>query len=204
MSLTHSTAPILLLPLLVTLASAAEYRTGYLPPTAEQEAWADANMVKVTSVLPNRLALERVAAEQNNTRSIVAGAPAITPAEDGAEITGYKGAPTAAVPRFSNVAASVMAYPRAVDNSAEAWFPAIGDQNPLGSCAAFSTAYYTMTSQVARLRGWNVKTDNNPAHIFSPRFIYNLINGGGDYGTHYITAYQYMIAIGCATYADFP
>ena len=200
-----SLVPTLLTTLAALPAHAVENRTGYLPPTAEQQAWADANLIKVTRVKPNRLALQRVAEEQKNRRTIVAGKTTVPPvAEDGAEIIGYKGAvdPTPAG-RFS-LAAESMAYPKKVDNSSEAWFPVIGDQNPLGSCASFSTTYYTMTSQVARLRGWNVKSDNNPAHIFSPRFIYNLINNGVDTGSYHITAYQQMLATGSATYADFP
>jgi PA14 domain/Bacterial Ig domain/Papain family cysteine protease/Fibronectin type III domain len=186
-------------------AHAVEDRTGYLPPTAEQQAWADANMIKVTRVKPNRLALQRVAAEQGNLRAIVAG-NTIVPlaAEEGSEIIGYKGAVDPTPAGSFSLASGSMAYPKKVDNSAEAWFPVVGNQNPLGSCASFSTTYYAMTSQVARLRGWNVKSDNNPAHIFSPRFIYNLINNGVDTGSYHVTAYQQMMATGSATYADFP
>ena len=187
----------------VPLASAVELRTGYLPPTAAEQAWADANMIKVTTVIPNRLALQRVAAEQQKLPGFAAPITAV-PAEDGAEIFGVKGA-AAAVPTTKMLTAGAsMAYPRVVDNSAEAWFPVIGNQAGLGSCASFSTTYYTMTSQVARLRGWNVKTDNNPAHIFSPRFTYNMINNGVDSGSYHLTAFWLMTTTGCATYADFP
>ena len=204
MTVTPSIIPILLLPLLASFATAEEYKTGYVPPTAEQKASAEANIIKVTAVLPNRLALQRVAAEQQNGRSFIVAPSTVVPAEDGAEVSGFKGALHAAVTGASISTASLMAYPRAVDNSAESWFPPIGNQQGLGSCASYSTVYYSMTSQIARSRGWNVRTDNNPAHIFSPRFIYNLINGGGDNGSYHVPAYEYMIAIGCATYADFP
>jgi hypothetical protein len=204
MSVNHSIIPTLLLPLLLPFASAQEFKTGYVPPTAEQKAAADARMITVTKVLPNRLALQRVAAERQNTQSLVFAGNAIAPAEDGTEISGFTGASPAELAGTSNLTASVMAYPSEVDNSAEPWFPVVGDQNPLGSCAAFSTVYYTMTSQVARLRGWNVKTGNNPAQVFSPKFIFNLINYGGDNGSDLSTPYDYMIAFGCATYADFP
>jgi Papain family cysteine protease len=196
--------PLLILPLLAPLAGAQERTTGFLPPTAEQQAWMDENMVKVTNVLPNRLALQRVAAERQKSQKLSSTAKPVAPAEDGAEIVGFKGAAPAKAAKPSNLTASLMAYPRAVDNSAESWFPPIGSQGGLGSCAVFSSAYYTMTSQVARTRGWNVKSGNNPAQLFSPRFVYNMINGGGNNGTHYSTAYEYMIALGSATYADFP
>jgi hypothetical protein len=193
----------LLATIVVPHANAVEYATGYVPPTPEQQASTDATAIRVTRVLPNRLALQRVAAEQKNLRLSTRATP-VAPAEDGAEIIGYKGAVAPSANGQLKLEPVLMAYPRAVDNSAEPWFPPIGYQAGLNSCASFSTVYYTMTSQVARLRGWNVKTDNNPAHIFSPRFIYNLINGGGNNGTYHKTAYDYMIAIGCATYADFP
>ncbi len=202
MSIKRSLVTALMLACAVPLANAVEYRTGYLPPTAAEQAWADANKIRVTSVLPNRLALQRVAAEQQIRQGFAAPITAMA-AEDGAEIIGVKGAAAASATK-SLTDPVVMAYPRSVDNSAEAWFPVIGSQGGQGSCAAFSTTYYTMTSQVARLRGWNVKSDNNPAHIFSPRFIYNMINSGVDRGSHPGFAYRQMIQMGCATYADFP
>jgi C1A family cysteine protease len=183
---------------------AVEYKTGYRSPTAEEKALADANMVKVTRVLPNRLALQRVAAERKQAKKQVSPVATVIPAEDGAEISGIKGAFDFRVTGGLASTVTSMAYPRVVDNSAEAWFPAIGDQGGLGSCASFCSTYYTMTSQVARLRGWNVKSENNPAHIFSPRFVYNLINGGQDKGSWHVIAFLQMIAMGSATYADFP
>lgn len=185
-------------------ADAVEYAKGYVPPTPEQQASADASSIKVTRALPNRLALQRVAAEQKALGKFVARAATVTPAEDGAEIIGYKGPVAPAINGQLKLEPVLMAYPRAVDNSAEPWFPPISAQEALGSCASFSTIYYTMTSQVARLRGWNVKAPNSAARIFSPRFIYNLINGGGSNGTYHKIPYEYAIAIGCATYADFP
>ena len=203
MPIKRSLVTALMLACAVPLASAVEHRTGYLPPTAAEKAWADANMIKVTSVLPNRLALQRVAAEQQNRTGFAAPITAVA-ADDGAEIMGVKGAAAAAPATNKLTASASMAYPRVVDNSAEAWFPPISSQGGLGSCASFSTTYYTMTSQVARLRGWNVKADNNPAHIFTPRFTYNMINNGVDSGSYHLTAYWLLTMTGCATYADFP
>ena len=203
MLIKRSLVTALMLACAVPLASAVEHRTGYLPPTAAEKAWADANMIKVTSVLPNRLALQRVAAEQQNRTGFAAPITAVA-ADDGTEIMGVKGAAAAAPATNKLTASASMAYPRVVDNSAEAWFPPISSQGGLGSCASFSTTYYTMTSQVARLRGWNVKTDNNPAHIFTPRFTYNMINNGVDWGSYHLTAFWLLTMTGCATYADFP
>ena len=188
-----------------SLTWAAEQRTGCNPPTAADQAWMDANLVRVTSVLPNRLALQRVAAERQAVQGLMAAPVTTLAAEDGTEIIGVKGAGmiVAAPAAAPNVGAASMAYPRAVDNSTEAWFPPIGGQRG-GSCASFSTTYYTMTSQVARLRGWSVKTDNIDAHKFSTRFTYNLINNGVDNGSWITTAYDVMLTMGCATYQTLP
>ena len=184
---------------------AAEQRTGCNPPTAADQAWMDANLVRVTRVLPNRLALQRVAAERQTVQGLMAAPVTTIAAEDGAEIIGVKGAVVAApaVSAAPNVTAASMAYPRAVDNSTEAWFPPISGQRG-GSCASFSTTYYTMTSQVARLRGWNVKSDNIDAHKFSTRFTYNLINNGADNGSWITGAYDVMLTMGSATYQTVP
>ena len=183
------------------LAGAADGPTGLLPPTAAEQAWMDANLVRVTSVLPNRLAMERVA-EERQVQGLVAAADNVTVAEDGDEIVGVKGKDLVAAPAVG-ATPLVGAYPRAVDNSTAAWFPPIGSQRG-GSCASFSTTYYTMTSQVARLRGWSVKTDNVDAHKFSTRFIYNLVNNGGDNGSWLTGPYDVMMSMGCATYQTVP
>ncbi|NVN92907.1 MAG: hypothetical protein HXX11_20245 [Desulfuromonadales bacterium] len=99
---------------------------------------------------------------------------------------------------------AAMAYPGAVDNSVESWFPPISSQGQIGSCASFSTTYYTMTSQVARLRGWDVKNDSAGAHKFSTRFIYNQINNGGDNGSWITTAYDLMKTNGAPSLQTLP
>lgn len=198
-------ATTLAIALAVPLSHGQDGPTGYLPLTAEQQAYADANMIKVTRASPNRLALERVEAEQQKNRTILAPGTVIpSAAEDGSEVFGYKGATDPSPAGRFSLNATSMAYPRKVDNSKEAWFPVVGSQAPFGSCASYSSTYYTMTSQVARLRGWNVKADNNPAHIFSPRFTYNLLNNGADSGSNHLSAFWIMCSTGCATYADFP
>jgi uncharacterized repeat protein (TIGR02543 family) len=99
---------------------------------------------------------------------------------------------------------AAMAYPGAVDNAVEAWFPPVTSQGSIGSCASYSTTYYTMTSQVARLRGWDVKNDSVGARKFSTRFIYNQINNGGDNGSWITTAYSLMKTNGAPSLQTLP
>jgi C1A family cysteine protease len=196
--------PAALLTLSAQLLSAAEYATGYVLETEQELALADARRITVTSVRPNQLALQRVAAERaKNTRGTALSLP-IPAAANGEEFSGVKGKPLEAAPTSLNLTTNVMAYPSAVDNSQENWFPVIKNQGGLGSCAAFSAAYYALTSQVARLHGWNAKSGGNPAHVLSPRLPYNLANSGTNFGSNHTVIYKLLRTIGCPTSADYP
>jgi hypothetical protein len=65
------------------------------------------------------------------------------------------GAPPA---MLSDVAAKMAPtdLPRQVDNSKLKYFPPVGDQLKLGSCASFSTTYYTLTFAVAPVAGLSI------------------------------------------------
>ena len=56
--------------------------------------------------------------------------------------------------------------PRYVDNSLLKYFPPIGDQGALGSCAAFNTTYYQFTYTIAKANGWDVKNDSDNTKSF--------------------------------------
>jgi len=77
---------------------------------------------------------------------------------------------------------SLSALPPEVDNSKEKYFPPVRSQGYIGSCASFSIVYYQMTYMVAKAKDWDVKDDSD-SHKFSPKFVYNLINNGGDTGS---------------------
>ena len=99
------------------------------------------------------------------------------------------------------------ALPNAVDISATKYFPTIQSQGSLGSCTAWSSTYYQYTYEVARLKDWEVKSPNgtnNTSRVFSPKFTYNLGNGGSDSGLGYSTAYTILGTQGSATWAEFP
>jgi len=91
------------------------------------------------------------------------------------------------------------------------WFnleglPPVGDQVVGGSCYAWAAAYYYLTHLQWQEYGWDV---NEPAHQFSPAFVYNLTNGGVDNGAwegenarH--DAFELLKTLGCATMEDMP
>ena len=90
--------------------------------------------------------------------------------------------------------------PVAVDNSLTESFPPIGNQGAEGSCTCWATTYYTKTFQEAEEHGWALAPDT----IFSPDFVYHLINGGKDRGSWYWDAIGVMADIGAASWTNMP
>ncbi len=86
-----------------------------------------------------------------------------------------------------------------VDLSAEV--PPIGDQAGQGSCVSWSLGYYHRTQLEYRERHWNMA---DPSHQFSPAFIYNQVNGGGDQGSYFEHSARLVCEQGCASMADMP
>jgi len=95
-------------------------------------------------------------------------------------------------------AARQQELPTSYDNSTSIYFPPVANQGSKGSCISFSLGYYTKTYQEARERGWNLSgaswvSTPYPGYvsteyqdkIFSPDFLYHLINNGEDNGSYY-------------------
>ena len=76
------------------------------------------------------------------------------------------------------ISAGDNSLPAKVDNSQSPYFPPIGNQENLGSCCAWAQVYYQFTYAMNKQR--NVAT--NYSNCFSPKFTYNLVNGGWDSG----------------------
>lgn len=183
MATIRSATLAMILGCLTPVAVAAE-ATGCRPPTPDERAWMDAHLIDAESVALNRTALERVDAERL-ARGL---APlALAPVADGAEV---RGRTVQARGGARALAAAPLAtpLPEAVDNSTANAFPPVASQGSIGSCACFSTTYYTMTYMVARARGLDAKGGGSTAR-FSAKFCYNLINGGADNGSWITTAF---------------
>jgi hypothetical protein len=121
------------------------------------------------------------------------------------------------VPIVADLAGLVKAdLPDSVDNSTEIWFPPIGNQDGEGSCTAWATTYYLKTFQEAQERDldlskclWEGGYYGYPSvafqdQVFSPDFIYHLINGGRDHGSWFWDAIDTMEGIGAASWANMP
>ncbi|MGA2477578.1 MAG: C1 family peptidase [Spirochaetia bacterium] len=91
-----------------------------------------------------------------------------------------------------------------IDLSAE--LPPPGNQGNQQSCVGWAIAYALKSYQERREEGWPL-TDrgvSNPAHVFSPAFIYNQVNGGRDGGCTLPDALDLLHERGAATLADMP
>jgi hypothetical protein len=185
--------------------------TGWRPPTAAEQAWADAHLIRTEQVRLNRLALTRI-----NDERVVKGLAALSPeavgmVADGEEAVGRTAKESAvygAPPATTSEVAAKMApsdLSRQVDNSKLKYFPPVGDQGGLlGSCASFSTTYYTLTFAVARANDWSVTSASDTNRWMSPRFTYNLGNGGNNGTSSEFTVMTIANSHGCATWSDFP
>jgi hypothetical protein len=79
--------------------------------------------------------------------------------------------------------------------------PPVGNQGNQGSCVAWAVGYYHKTHQEWLEHGWDV---SQAAHQVSPAYIYNQINGGGDYGAYFEDAQTILCDQGACSMQDFP
>jgi len=173
--------------------------TGAVRPSAAQWAWGEANMVKTRKVKLNHLGLARVnEARQKRGLPPLKVHPATLPAP-GEEVVGTGAATNE--PDTATVTTSVL--PGYVDNSTLKYFPPIRSQGSLGSCAQFAAVYYTLTHMTAMARDWDAKNGGD-SYRFSPKWTYNMLNGGANVGTWHYDAYSIAMKHGVATWAEFP
>ena len=200
-------------------AAALTHALGCRPPTPAEQARDDERAIVVSRVELNRLGLTRV----NEERAAAGVSPLreaqVPLAADGREFSGAtrnggravstvtqaatEAAPTDITALLAVGTEGTALLPASVDNSTSRFFPPIDDQSSIGSCAAFSTTFYTMTYMVARANNWNV-TGSTRTNKFSPKFIYNMINGGSDNGSYITSAYNVMQSCGVPFWSVWP
>lgn len=90
--------------------------------------------------------------------------------------------------------------PDYIDNSLSPYFPAIGNQEDLGSCVSWGQTYYQFTYMMNRSMG----VPTTPENTFSPSFNFNIINGGRGTGAWDIDGYNSMKEIGSVPLSTVP
>ena len=174
--------------------------TGTVRPTDEQWNWGEKHLLKAQYIRLNRLGLGRINEElKKHGKNAVAEEDADL-APEGAEVSGTTTTEPATGTPYET-APSIM--PSGVDNSTLKYFPPIRSQGSLGSCAQFSAVYYTLTHMTSMARNWDAKNGGDQFH-FSPKWTYNMVNGGNDTGSWHYDAYAIAQKHGLATWAEFP
>ncbi|MEE0265416.1 MAG: starch-binding protein [Acutalibacteraceae bacterium] len=84
------------------------------------------------------------------------------------------------------------ALPASVDNSQSEYFPKIDSQGGIGACVAWAQSYYQFTYHMNKSRG----VPTTPENTFSPKFTYNIANGGKDKGSFTHEVYKLMKCLG--------
>lgn len=180
----------------------AGHGLGLRPPTPEQREWEKKNMIVARSVRLNARGLARVNEHRKAQGLSLLSAAAAGVAPLGAEITGVLEENLDGAPLLS-AAASAAALPRSVDNSTLKYFPPIRSQGSIGSCAQWAGMYYCFTHMAAMLRDQDAKAGGDTLR-FSPKYTYNLVNGGSDSGSWYTDGWNVAKKHGAATWAEWP
>ena len=95
-------------------------------------------------------------------------------------------------------------FPSKIDLSKD--MPPPGDQNPQNSCVAWSIAYACKSYQEKVKNNYNY-TNNGQidySKVFSPSFLYNLINNGQNVGTSFEDACNILQTYGVCTWQTMP
>ncbi len=160
----------------VDLHERATWHHGLRVPTPEQIQHVEKNWPKIVGVKPNKLGAARLKKHLDVKGRSAIEHPVAESVED--EFITNK---------HDNVERRLSALrdvplPAYVDNSSLPSFPLIGDQGQEGSCVAFGTTYYQATHEVGLMNGTNNKTSTT--NVLSPKWTYNMVNGGGDNGSY--------------------
>jgi PKD repeat protein len=178
--------------------------TGLPELTKEELEWQNKHMKRVKKVKLNKLGLKRLNnwRKKKSLRGLTEEEVGVVPI--GEEVEGVIGEPEAMQSEDSSFSGSPKGgLPPYVDNSMLNYFPPIRSQGSLPSCGVFSGTYYTMTHMFALARDLDAKNGGDDLR-FSPKWTYNMVNGGEKNGSWYYWAYEIGQKHGVATWFEFP
>ncbi|MBL0058250.1 MAG: hypothetical protein IPP35_03885 [Elusimicrobia bacterium] len=185
-------------------ADSDPHATGLRPPSAEQKVWERAHMIVPRRVKLNALGLSRVNSDRIQKGQGGLPPSAVEVSAVGLEVEGLTEDQTS-VPGAPALApqGAPTALPPSIDNSTLKYFPPIRSQGSIGSCAQWAGMYYCFTHMNALARDLDAKNGGD-AYRFSPKFTYNLVNGGVDAGSWQSDGWSIAAKHGAATWADWP
>lgn len=191
-------------------AKKEEAVTGYMPPSSEEKDWMNKNMINTKQINLNKVGIDRVKKNKNSSGKTITVAQVPVGYEviendtnkklDGSVSTSTQVISTEKV--TDNLGANEV--PDSVDNSTLPYFPPVSSQGKLSSCACFSTTYYTATHMTGLARNINTQSKTDMTNKFSPKWVYNMINGGKDDGSTLQSAYKVMLVNGLVSWSSFP
>ncbi len=166
---------------------------GLKEPTAAE--LKEIQKVKVKKVNANKLALDRVNNERAKNRLPPVPASPAPAKEIETELSGAAASETSST-------ISALVAPAQVDNSMLDAFPVVGNQGNQASCVAWAATYYMMSHEVCLATGCDNK--HLASRVFSPRWTYNMINGGVDAGSSFGSAFSLQTNHGAPMLTELP
>jgi hypothetical protein len=167
---------------------------GLITPTKEEWQQIEKTWHRIVKVRPNKIGVARIKIEREKNGL----APMEIPAAQTHEEEFYFG--SKGEEEIGGYLTGLL--PSQVDNTLLPSFPPIGDQGEEGSCVAWASTYYQATHEIGLLNGMNNKTSN--MNVLSPKWTYNMINGGADTGSFIPDAYALLAQSGATTISKFP
>jgi hypothetical protein len=159
------------------------HMTGLPELTQEELEWQNKHMIRVKKVKLNKIGLERINNWRKQKAEDLLTEDEAVVVKKGKEVEGTVGEPIAEESEGNTaVALPQIELPSYIDNSSLKFFPPIRSQGSLPSCGVFSGTYYAMTYMHALAHDLDVKNGGN-SYIFSPKWTYNMVIGGGINGT---------------------
>jgi len=180
------------------LATEKSRPTGLIPPTKKELAEIEQNWSRVHHVNPNKIGAARIHAHRKKNGLPPMDIP-VAKFLTGEFVTSKGGE---AAPEFST-AVLPPTLPSSVDNSKLMSFPPIGNQMELGSCVAWATTYYQATHETGLVNG-SINKSTYLRSVLSPKWTYNMLNGGYDNGCSFTDAYRLLSQNGAASFLTFP
>jgi hypothetical protein len=182
--------------------AADRHRTGLIPLDTEQVREIARSWPRITRVNVNWLGFERV----NKIKAGKGKAPldpqSVRPVgrEVESSIMG-RGLSARSLGVYSELAGDL---PVSVDNSKLPCFPPVRDQGNIGSCASFATTYTQLSYMRAFQLNLDIRDNNDNTNKYSPKWSYNMVNGGADEGSNFVENYDLLKQHGACTWAELP